>query len=60
MIELECPLCHHKFKVEDYDSGDCPNCGKAHYYWDEVYDEEENEVYFSGVYWEDENYIILV
>ena len=28
---LDCPVCHHIFEVEDYDSGDCPNCGKILY-----------------------------
>jgi len=31
--ELECPKCNHKFFIsEDYQVGDCPNCGKVHYY----------------------------
>jgi hypothetical protein len=39
--ELECPKCNHKFFIsEDYQVGDCSNCGKAHYYWDYVLDEE--------------------
>jgi uncharacterized protein YbaR (Trm112 family) len=60
MIKLVCPLCKHKFEVEEYDSGDCLNCKKAHYYWDEVYNEEENETYFEGFTWEDEYGIILI
>lgn len=53
-------MCKHKFEVEEYDSGDCLNCKKAHYYWDEVYNEEENETYFEGFTWEDEYGIILI
>jgi Zn finger protein HypA/HybF involved in hydrogenase expression len=52
MNELECPVCKHKFSVEDYDFGDCPKCGKAEYYWDYVLDEETCEEYFAGFYWE--------
>lgn len=52
MNELKCPKCEHEFLVEDYDSGDCPNCDEAHYYWDSVYDEEENVEYFEEFYWE--------
>jgi Zn finger protein HypA/HybF involved in hydrogenase expression len=49
--ELECPECHHKFIInEDYESGDCPKCGKAHFYWDHVLTEEYEEI-FSGYYW---------
>ena len=33
MNELKCPKCDHTFFVDDFDSGDCPNCGDAHYYW---------------------------
>ena len=52
--ELECPKCNHKFFIsEDYQVGDCPNCGNAHYYWDYVLDEETYEEFFSGYYWED-------
>ena len=29
MNELTCPKCKHTFFVDDYDSGDCPNCGKT-------------------------------
>ena len=52
MNELECIYCHHKFLVEDYDSGDCPSCKKAHYYWDYVLDEETCEELLSGFEWE--------
>ena len=52
--ELECPKCNHKFFIsEDYQFGDCPNCGEAYYYWDYVLDEETYEEFFSGYYWED-------
>lgn len=51
--ELECPKCNHKFIIsEDYQFGDCANCGKASYYWDYVLDEETYEEHFSGYYWE--------
>ena len=51
--ELECPKCSYKFLLnEEYKSGDCPNCGKASYYWDYVLDEETYEEFFSGYYWE--------
>jgi hypothetical protein len=51
--ELECPKCNYKFFIsEDYQVGDCPNCGKAHYCWDYVLDEETYEEFFSGYYWE--------
>jgi hypothetical protein len=50
--ELECPKCNHKFFIgEDYQVGDCLNCGKAQYYWDYVLDEETYEEFFSGYYW---------
>lgn len=52
MTELICPVCGYKFLVEDYDSGKCPNCGKANYYWDYVLDEETYEEFFSGFDWE--------
>lgn len=52
--KLECPKCNHKFYIiEDYQVGDCLNCGKANYYWDYVLDEETYEEFFSGYYWED-------
>ena len=52
-IELECPGCNHKFVEDDYyNQGDCPNCNSYYYYWDHVYNEDENEVYFEGYYWE--------
>jgi len=50
--ELECPSCYHKFTLnEEYDSGNCPNCMKAYYYWDHVLDEEIYEEFFEGYYW---------
>jgi uncharacterized protein YbaR (Trm112 family) len=53
MQELKCPNCKHKFVIKnDYESGDCPNCKHAYYYWDHVYDEESNEIYFEGYYWD--------
>ena len=51
--ELECPKCKHKFILsEDYLTGDCPNCGKANYYWDYVLEEGTYEELFAGYYWE--------
>ena len=53
MHELKCPKCKHEFIIKhDYESGDCQNCKQAHYYWDHVYDEESNEIYFEGYYWD--------
>lgn len=52
MNELTCPICNYIFEVEDYDSGDCPNCKNAYYYWDYVLDEETYEEYLSGFDWE--------
>jgi len=52
MHELECPKCQHKFVLnEDYQTGDCPNCGEAQYYWDYVLDDETSEELFAGYYW---------
>ncbi len=54
--ELECPKCHHKFCIyEDYQVGDCPNCGKSYYYWDYVLNEETYEEFFGAYYWENKN-----
>jgi len=52
MNNIKCPVCNYEFLVEDYDSGDCPNCGKTHYYWDYVLDEESYEELLSGFEWE--------
>jgi len=52
MTLLTCPFCTTEFEVEDYDSGDCPNCKQQHYYWDYVLDEETYEELLSGFYWE--------
>ena len=50
--DLECPNCGHKFTIkEDYDSGVCPHCKNAFYYWDYVLDEETFEELLSGYYW---------
>lgn len=52
MHELICPGCNHQFiEEEDYEHKDCPECKNYLYYWDHVYDEIENEVYFEGYYW---------
>ena len=53
MNEITCPKCEHTFFVDDYDSGDCPNCGKTHYYWDDGWDYEKEECNNEGFYWED-------
>ena len=48
--ELICPACdHHEF-------GTCPVCEHT-YYWDHVYDEESNECFFEGYYWDTVNII---
>jgi predicted RNA-binding Zn-ribbon protein involved in translation (DUF1610 family) len=52
--EIICPKYGHEFTVENYTSGDCPNCGKASYYWDDDYNEEADECYFPGFYWDEE------
>jgi transcription initiation factor TFIIIB Brf1 subunit/transcription initiation factor TFIIB len=52
MNELVCPKCNYKFFVHDYESGYCPNCKKAHYYWDYVLDEKTYEELFSGFHWD--------
>ena len=52
MNELTCPKCSHTFEVEDYDSGDCPNCKEMHYYWDDGWDYEEEETTgWEGFFW---------
>ena len=53
MNELTYPKCKHTFFVDDYDSGDCSNCGKTHYYWDDGWDYEKEKCYNEGFYWED-------
>lgn len=51
--ELECPKCQYKFTLQDdYESGYCPNCHQAYYYWDSVFDEDSGEEFFEGYYWE--------
>ncbi len=51
--ELRCPKCKCEFVVnDDYESGDCPDCGEMFYYWDYVLDEETFEEHFSGYYWD--------
>lgn len=52
MNELKCPKCEHTFLVEDYDSGDCPNCGETHYYWDDGWDYVKEECNNEGFYWD--------
>lgn len=53
MNELECPVCNHKFLVEDYDSGDCPNCREAHYYWDDGWSYlTDDPTGWEGFFWE--------
>jgi Zn finger protein HypA/HybF involved in hydrogenase expression len=52
MNELTCPKCNHVFLVEDYDHGECPNCGEAHYYWDDGWNYETEECVNEGFYWE--------
>jgi hypothetical protein len=54
MNELLCPHCFHEFMVEDYDSGDCPNCGEMYYYWEEEWDEDlpEDDAGWMGFVWE--------
>jgi Zn finger protein HypA/HybF involved in hydrogenase expression len=52
MEEIKCPKCSHEFEVEDYTSGDCPNCGESHYYWDDDWNYETEEEGFPGFYWE--------
>jgi len=51
--ELICPVCKHKFFVEEYSSGECPNCKKAYYFWDDGwnYEQEENNGW-EGFFWE--------
>jgi predicted nucleic acid-binding Zn-ribbon protein len=52
MTEIECIGCGHVFEVDDYTSGDCPNCNKYSYYWDEAYDYEGNIILWEGFNWE--------
>lgn len=49
---ITCPGCGWEFEVENYSSGKCPRCKEYEFYWDEVYDEEENETYFEGFSWQ--------
>ncbi len=52
MNELTCPSCKHTFEVEDFDCGDCPNCNKESYYWDDDWDYELEECGdWIGFYW---------
>jgi len=53
MNELKCPKCEHTFFVDDYESGDCPNCGKTYYFWDDGWDYEKEECNNEGFYWDD-------
>jgi len=52
MNEIECPNCKHKFSVDNYSSGTCPNCGKQEYYWDDDWNYETEEEGIPGFYWE--------
>jgi len=52
MNEIKCPNCGHIFLVGDYDSGDCPNCGQQHYYWDDGWDYDNEECNNEGFYWD--------
>jgi Zn finger protein HypA/HybF involved in hydrogenase expression len=52
MTKLECPECHHIFMVDEYDSGDCPNCNKMQYYWDDDWYYIKEEEVCPGFYWE--------
>jgi Zn finger protein HypA/HybF involved in hydrogenase expression len=50
--ELTCPKCNYVFETEYYNSGDCSNCGKAHYYWDDGWDyEKEEDTGWEGFMW---------
>lgn len=50
MEEITCPVCNHSFMVPNFSSGNCPNCHKTEYYWDEGWDHETNETDY-GFYW---------
>lgn len=46
-----CPHCHHKFKVDDYEHGPCPNCGEMEYVWEEYWDEKDEDGGWMGFEW---------
>ena len=42
MRDVECPHCGCEFEAEEWDYGQCPQCGRE-YGWDSQYDEESGD-----------------
>ena len=53
MTDITCPSCNTEFEAEDWESGDCPGCGKA-YWWEEMCTEDYSDCW-SYVEWEQYN-----
>lgn len=50
MSDITCPSCNTEFEADPWDSGCCPKCGKA-YYWFEECTEDYSDCW-SVVEWE--------
>lgn len=42
MTNITCPSCNTEFEAEDWESGDCPGCGKA--FWNP----KKHRIYCEG------------
>lgn len=48
--DIECQNCGEFLEVEMWVEGECTRCGK-HYWWEDIYDEDEDENFIT-VIWE--------